>query len=162
MLQLLQLKAQNADTRYWEQKVELAQENNSGKTEKANDKSSSSSSNNNNNASSSNNNSNNNSSKKNDKKSGKGQKQQNSGKQQQASRSTPKNDLSSKLDSSGKLTQQDCQCQMNNNLCLFCGKGSHKVSKCRLKDNSSKVHAVTTTSADSESKEKKPAESKKE
>jgi hypothetical protein len=59
------------DTRYWEQKAELAHENNSGKTEKANDKSSSS--NNNNNVSSSNNNSNNNSGKKNDKKSNKGQ-----------------------------------------------------------------------------------------
>jgi hypothetical protein len=51
---------------------------------------------------------------------------------------------------------------MDNNLCLFCGKGSHKVSECRLKDNSSKARAATTTSADSESKEKKPAELKKE
>jgi hypothetical protein len=112
--------------------------------------------------SSSNNNSNNNSGKKNDKKSDKGQKQQNSGKQQQASGSTLKNDLSSKLDSSGKLTQQECQCWMDNNLYLFCGKGSHKVSECQLKDNSSKAHAATTTSAHSKSKEKKLAELKKE
>jgi hypothetical protein len=161
MLQLLQLKPQNADARYWEQKAELAQENNSGKMEKDNDKSSSNNFNNNN-VSSSNNNSNNNSSKKNDRKSDKGQKQQKSRKQQQASGSALKNDLSSKLDSSGKLTQQECQCQMDNNLCLFCGKGSHKVSECHLKDNSSKVRTTTTTSTDSESKEKKLATPKKE
>jgi hypothetical protein len=128
-LLLMRQKAQNADTRYWEWKAEIARENNSGKPEKANDKSSSNNSNNNN-VSSSNNNSNNNSSKKNNKKSDKGQKQQNSGKQQQASGSALKNDLSSKLDLSGKLTQQECQCQMDNNLCLFCGKGGHKVSEC--------------------------------
>jgi hypothetical protein len=142
--------------------VELAQENNSSKMEKANNKSSNNNSNNNNNVSSSNKNSNNNSGKKNDKKSDKGQKQQNSRKQQQASGSTPKNDLSSKLDSSGKLTQQEHQCQMDNNLCLFCGKGSHKVSECQLKDNSSKAGAMTTTSTDSEPKEKKLAKLKKE
>jgi hypothetical protein len=51
---------------------------------------------------------------------------------------------------------------MDNNLCLFCGKGGHKVSECQLKDNSSKACTTTTTSADSESKEKKPAELKKE
>jgi hypothetical protein len=51
---------------------------------------------------------------------------------------------------------------MDNNLCLFCGKGGHKVSEYQLKDNSSKAHAITTTSADSESKEKKPAKPKKE
>jgi hypothetical protein len=51
---------------------------------------------------------------------------------------------------------------MDNNLCLFCGKGGHKVSECQLKDNSSKVRTMTTTSADSESKEKKSAEPKKE
>jgi hypothetical protein len=156
----MQQKAQNADARYWERKAEFAHENNSGKPEKANNKSSSSD--NNNNMSSSNNNSNNNSGKKNNKKSDKGQKQQNSGKQQQASRSTLKNDLSSKLDLSGKLTQQEHQCRMDNNLCLFCGKGGHKVSDCKLKDNSSKACAVTTSSTDSESKEKKPAEPKKE
>jgi hypothetical protein len=161
-LHLLRLKAQNADARYWERKAEMAQENNSAKPEKNNDKSSSN--NNSNNASSSNSNSNNNSGKKNDKKSdNKGQKQQNSGKQQQASGSTPKNDLSTKLDSNGKLTQQERQRRIDGNLCLFCGKGGHKVSECRLKDsNSSKARAATTTSADPESKEKKPAEPKKE
>jgi hypothetical protein len=51
---------------------------------------------------------------------------------------------------------------MDNNLCLFCGKGSHKVSECRLKDNSSKARTATTTSANSESKEKKLAKPKKE
>jgi hypothetical protein len=176
-LLLMRQKAQNADARYWERKAEIVHKNNSSKPEKANDKSSSNNSNSNN-MSSSNNNSSNNSGKKNDKKSDKGQKQQNSGKQQQASGSTPKNDLSSKLDSSGKrtqvasglkwqadssgkLTQQECQRWMDNNLCLFCGKGGHKVSECRLKDNFSKACAVITTSADSKSKEKKLAKPKK-
>jgi hypothetical protein len=51
---------------------------------------------------------------------------------------------------------------MDNNLCLFCGKGGHKVSKCQLKDNSSKARAMITTSTNSESKEKKLAKLKKE
>jgi hypothetical protein len=51
---------------------------------------------------------------------------------------------------------------MDSNLCLFCGKGGHKVSKCQLKDNSSKAPTATTTSANSKSKEKKLAEPKKE
>jgi hypothetical protein len=51
---------------------------------------------------------------------------------------------------------------MDNNLCLFCGKGGHKVSECQLKDNSSKAHTATTTSTDSASKEKKLAKPKKE
>jgi hypothetical protein len=51
---------------------------------------------------------------------------------------------------------------MDNNLCLFCSKGSHKVSDCNLKNNSSKAHAMTTTSTDSKSKEKKLAKLKKE
>jgi hypothetical protein len=150
-------KAQNANARYWERKAEIACKNNSDKPEKANDKSSSNNTNNNNAISS-----NNNSGKKNDKKSNKGQKQQNTSKQQQASGSALKNNLSSKLDSSGKLTQQEHQHQMDNNLCLFCGKGGHKVSECQLKDNSSKACTATTTSTDSESKEKKLAKPKKE
>jgi hypothetical protein len=51
---------------------------------------------------------------------------------------------------------------MDNNLCLFCSKGSHKVSNCNLKNNSLKEHIAITTSADSESNEKKTAELKKE
>jgi hypothetical protein len=105
ILHLMQQKAQNANARYWEWKAKLAHEHSLGKLEKANDKSSSS----NNNMRLSNNNSNNNSGKKYDKKSNKGQKQQNSGKQQQASGLTLKNNLSSKLDSSGKLTHQEHQ-----------------------------------------------------
>jgi hypothetical protein len=39
--------------------------------------------------------------------------------------STPRVDLSGKLDSKGKLTQQEWQHRINKNLCLFCGGSSH-------------------------------------
>jgi Retrotransposon gag protein len=39
--------------------------------------------------------------------------------------STPRVDLSGKLDSKGKLTQQEWQRWINKNLCLFCGGSSH-------------------------------------
>jgi hypothetical protein len=138
-------------------KAEITRKNNSGKPEKSNENKSANNNSNssNNNASSSN--SNNNSGKKNDK----GQKQKNSRKQQQASRSAPKNACPASW-TCCRLTQQECQCQMDNNLCLFCGKGGHKVSECQLKDNSSKACTATTTSANSASKEKKPANLKKE
>jgi hypothetical protein len=71
--------------------------------------------------------------------------------------------LSGKLGSNGKLTQQERQRWMDNNLCLFCRKGGHRVTDCNLtKANSSKARAVTMTSADPESKDKKSADAKKE
>jgi hypothetical protein len=97
--------------------------------------------------------------KKTDGKSNKGQQQS----RQQASGSATKTDLSAKIKSNGKLTQQERQCWMDNNLCLFCGKGGHQATDCNLvKANSSKAHAITMSSVDSKSKDKKLADAKKE
>jgi hypothetical protein len=148
-LHLMRLKAQNADARYWERQTEKAHEANTGRSDKAADNKSSN--NNSNNTSNSND-------KKSDGKSNKGQRQ--SG---QASGSAAKTDLTGKLGSNGKLTQQERQRRIDSNLCLFCGKGGHRVTDCMLtKANSSKARAVTMTSVDSESKDKKSADVKKE
>ena len=37
----------------------------------------------------------------------------------------PSPDLTGKLGKDGKLTLQECQCHMDNSLCLFCGKTGH-------------------------------------
>ena len=50
---------------------------------------------------------------------------------------TPKPDLSGKLDSKGKLTQQERQYHMDKNLCLYCGKPGHRTSDCSLTGASS-------------------------
>ena len=51
-----------------------------------------------------------------------------------SSSSTPKKqpnslqvDLSSKLASNGKLTSDECKKHLENNLCLYCGAGDHKL-----------------------------------
>ena len=40
---------------------------------------------------------------------------------------TPRVDLSSKLASNGKLTSDECKKCLENNLCLYCGAGDHKL-----------------------------------
>jgi hypothetical protein len=106
-----------------------------------------------------NNNTSNSNNKKANGKSNKGQQQS----RWQASGSAAKTDLTGKLGSNSKLTQQERQCQMDNNLCLFCGKGGHWVTDCNLaKANSLKAHVVTMISTDSKSKDKKSADAKKE
>ena len=42
-------------------------------------------------------------------------------------------DLTGKLDSQGKLTQQEQQHQIDKNLCLFCGGPGHQVDNCLVK-----------------------------
>ena len=42
-------------------------------------------------------------------------------------------DLTGKLDSWGKLTQQEQQCQINKNLCLFCREPRHWTDNCLVK-----------------------------
>jgi Retrotransposon gag protein len=46
---------------------------------------------------------------------------------------TPRVDLSGKLDSKGKLTQQEQQCWIDKNLCLFCGGSGHQTNTCPVK-----------------------------
>src|ERR1700722_6272957 len=58
-------------------------------------------------------------------------------------------DLSDKLGKDGKLTQAECTCQFNNNLCLFCGGVGHTAKKCPKSSSSvtkAKAHAVQTKS----------------
>ena len=45
----------------------------------------------------------------------------------------PRVDLTGKLDSRGKLTQQERQCQIDKNLCLFCGGSGHCTDNCPVK-----------------------------
>ena len=42
-------------------------------------------------------------------------------------------DLSSKLASNGKLTSDECKKHLENNLCLYCGVGDHKLDSCPKK-----------------------------
>ena len=46
---------------------------------------------------------------------------------------TPWVDLSSKLASNGKLTSDKCKKHLENNLCLYCGAGDHKLDSCPKK-----------------------------
>ena len=46
---------------------------------------------------------------------------------------TPQVDLSSKLASNGKLTSDKHKKHLENNLCLYCGAGDHKLDSCPKK-----------------------------
>ena len=46
---------------------------------------------------------------------------------------TPWVDLSSKLASNGKLTSDERKKRLENNLCLYCGAGDHKLDSCSKK-----------------------------
>ena len=46
---------------------------------------------------------------------------------------TPRVDLSSKLASNGKLTSNEHKKRLENNLCLYCGAGDHKLDSCPKK-----------------------------
>ena len=46
---------------------------------------------------------------------------------------TPWVDLSSKLASNGKLTSDKCKKRLENNLCLYCSAGDHKLDSCPKK-----------------------------
>jgi hypothetical protein len=60
-------------------------------------------------------------------------------------------DLSDKLGKDGKLTQTERQRRMDNNLCLFCGKGGHMAHKC---------HWATSSANKAKGRAAKPAEEK--
>jgi hypothetical protein len=59
-------------------------------------------------------------------------------------------DLSGKLDSKGKLTQQEQLRRIDKNLCLFCGGSGHWTDTCPVK--SARGHATTTESIPTPSK----------
>jgi Retrotransposon gag protein len=63
---------------------------------------------------------------------------------------TPHVDLSGKLDSKGKLTQQEWQRWIDKDLCLFCGGSSHWTDTCLVK--TARGHAATTESVPTLSK----------
>jgi len=46
---------------------------------------------------------------------------------------SPQVDLSSKLASNGKLTNDEYKKHLKNNLCLYCGTGDHKLDSCLKK-----------------------------
>jgi len=53
----------------------------------------------------------------------------------------PTSDLSSKLINDSKLMPQEHQCQLDNNLCLFCGNPGH-IAKDGSKASAAKAHAA--------------------
>jgi len=67
---------------------------------------------------------------------------------------TPWVDLSSKLASNGKLTSDKHKKHLENNLCLYCGAGDHKLNSCPKKQTtvSPKGHSALATAS------KKPSE----
>jgi hypothetical protein len=68
-------------------------------------------------------------------------------------------DLSGKLDSKGKLTQQERQRQIDKNLCLFCGGSGHRTDTCPVK--SARGRTATTESVPTASKSKESGTSSK-
>jgi Retrotransposon gag protein len=72
---------------------------------------------------------------------------------------TPRVDLSGKLDSKGKLTQQERQCRIVRNLCLFCGGSGHRTDTCPVK--SARGRAIATESIPTLSKSKESGTSSK-
>ena len=59
-------------------------------------------------------------------------------------------DLSSKLASNGKLTSNECKKCLENNLCLYCGVGDHKLDSCPKKQTtvSSKIYGALATASE--------------
>ena len=142
----LQTKAQNIDAQHWEQTLCPS---NQQKPQNSN--------------SASNNNSSNSSKPA---PSNSGNNSQSSGSKSRKSKETPKPqstklDLMGKLDSNRKLTQQERQCRIDNNLCLFCGKPGHKVPDCPTKASSAKGWAATSTTTTTPAQGKDSSELKK-
>jgi len=71
-------------------------------------------------------------------------------------------DLSKKLDATGKLTSEEKERRKRLNLCLFCGKPGHKISECnKRKAAEAKGRITTTTPGPEPSSAAKPANSGK-
>src|SRR5882724_3004552 len=71
----------------------------------------------------------------------------------------PASDYSSKLGKDGKLTPQERQCRLDNNLCLFCGTSGHvakdcsKPSSATAKAQVAKAEQISVSTSGSDSKE---------
>ena len=73
---------------------------------------------------------------------------------------TPQVDLSSKLASNGKLTSDERKKRLENNLCLYCGAGDHKLDSCPKKQTtvSPKGRGASVTADSPAAASKKPSE----
>jgi len=73
---------------------------------------------------------------------------------------TPQVDLSSKLASNGKLTSDECKKYLENNLCLYCSAGDHKLDFCSKKQTmvSPKGHGASATADTLADASEKPLE----
>jgi len=73
---------------------------------------------------------------------------------------TPQVDLSSKLASNGKLTSDEHKERLENNLCLYCSAGDHKLDSCPKKQTmvSPKGRGASTTADTPAAASKKPSE----
>jgi len=69
-------------------------------------------------------------------------------------------DLSSKLASNGKLTSDEHKKHLENNLCLYCGAGDHKLDSCPKKQTtvSPKGRSASATADTPAAASKKPSE----
>jgi len=69
-------------------------------------------------------------------------------------------DLSSKLASNGKLTSDEHKKHLENNLCLYCGVGDHKLDSCPKKQStvSPKGHSASATADTPAAASEKPSE----
>jgi hypothetical protein len=67
--------------------------------------------------------------------------------------STPRVDLSGKLHSKGKLTQQEQQHRIDKNLCLFCGGSGHQTNTCPVKSARGRAATIESVLTPSKSKE---------
>ena len=73
---------------------------------------------------------------------------------------TPWVGLSSKLASNGKLTSDEHKKHLENNLCLYCGAGDHKLDSCPKKQTtvSPKGHGASATADNPAAASEKPSE----
>ena len=73
---------------------------------------------------------------------------------------TPWVDLSSKLASNGKLTSDERKKHLENNLCLYCGTGDHKLDSCPKKQTtvSPKGRGASATADTPAAASEKPSE----
>ena len=69
---------------------------------------------------------------------------------------TPQVDLSSKLASNGKLTSDEHKKHLENNLCLYCDAGDHKLDSCPKKQTKGRSASATADTPAAASK--KPSE----